>query len=457
MDVLSIDKGQEKREKEVKQAQCKMCKGFFPSDLIAHSKCPECTCIFNEWKNGRKKTPEEQEKFKGIRAHYKIPAYKRVYSVYQYDQQKYSDIWKKIQELAIKYGEHIYKNTSPYRVLELCYIKNKEGKLEHLKDEKHIFRYSALHKICALVAKTLTEKHGLLMDETTTEYLKRKTGIIYYNDDTEPMAEYEKAQRMPLKERIIVAIRLYRLLNIDEFTIEKASSLAPQIDVKFSKKTGKLLNPENITQNTKAEGEIEKPFKDWERIKELYINGYEVKKLAQRFSIPVTTLREKIVKENWGKIQAVENFIERENQKCDNNITALKINEINETPKGDSMDEEKEHINETSTQPEDLERIKWHNAVKEDIVNGLQRCEIMKKYNISDTTYYRLKNELEEESILKPVTILLTSEEEKEVRQFIKTIRRKEYTFKLNEEEHLLVEKVLNFHKLKGLMDCVNL
>lgn len=455
MDVLSIDKEQEKRE--VKQAQCKMCKGFFPADLIAHNKCPECIRIFNEWKNGRPKTPEEQEKFKGIRAHYKIPAFKKVYSVYQYDQKKYSDIWKKIQELAIKYGEHIYTNTSPYRVLKLCYIKNKEGELEHLKDEKHIFRYSALHKICALVAKTLTEKHGLVMDETTIEYLKRKTGIIYYNDETEPMAEYEKAQRMPLKERVIVAIRLYRLLNIDEFSIEKASSLAPQIDVKFSKKTGKLLNPEKITQNTKVEGEIEKPFKDWERIKELYINGYEVKKLAQRFDIPVTTLREKIVKENWGKIQAVENFIEREAQKCDNNITAPKINEINETPKGDGMDEEKEHINETSTHPEDLERIKWHNAVKEDIINGLRSCEIMKKYHISETTYYKLKNELEEESILKPVTILLTSEEEKEVRQFIKTIRRKEYTLKLNEEEHLLVEKVLNLYKLKGLMDCVNL
>ena len=458
MYVLSIDKEQEKRgKKEVKQAQCKMCKEFFPSDLIAHNKCPECTRIFNEWINGREKTPEEKEKFKDIRVHYKIPAYKRVYSVYQYDQKKYSDIWKKIQKLAIKYGEHIHKNTSPYRVLELCYIKNKEGKLEHLKDEKHIFRYSALHKICALVAKTLTEKHGLVMDETTIEYLKRKTGIIYYNDETEPMAEYEKAQLMPLRERVIVAIRLYRLLNIDEFTIEKASSLAPQIDVKFSKKTGKLLEPENITQNTKTKGQIEKPFKDWERIKELYIACYDIKKLAQRFDIPVTTLREKIVKENWGKIQPVENFIERETPKCNNNITAPKINEINETPKGDCMDEEKEHINETSTQPEDLERIKRHNLIKEDIVNGLQRCKIMEKYNISDTTYYKLKNELEEESILKPVTILLTTEEEKEVRQFIKTIRRKEYTFKLNEEEHLLVEKVLNFHKLKGLIDYVNL
>lgn len=401
MTGLSIEKEKEKREKqEVEQKQCKMCKGFFSADLISHNRCPECNKIFKEWQNGRKKTPEEKKKFKGIRAHYKIASYKKVYSVYQYDQQKYSEIWQKVKKLSLKYGKEIFDRTNPYRVLKNCYIRV-GGNLVHLKDEKHIFRYPTLHNLSILIAKTLTQKHGLEMDVQTIEYLKKKTGIIYYNDETEPMAEYEKAQRMPLKERIIVAIRLYRLLNIDEFTIEKASSLAPQIDVKFSKETGKLLNPENITQNTKTKGEIEKPFKDWERIKELYIMGYNVKKLAQRFDIPVTTLREKIVKENWGNRKGTELFINNE-----------------------------------------LERMKMQNDKRNSsesigLSERTRNAKENQKENIQDDTQENKNKE-------RAVTLMLTIEEEEKILQFLKKIRYKEYTFKLNEEEFLLINQTLN-------------
>ena len=289
---------------------CSMCKDYFPESMLKHNKCPKCTELFLEWKNGRPKTAEEKKKYKGIRAHYDIPIYKKVYSVYQYDQQKYTGIWRKIQKLSIKYGKHIYDRVNPYRVLELCYIK-KEGKLVHLKDERHIFRYPALHKICAKIANTLTEKHHLEMDETTIEYLKRKTGIVYYADEKEPTAEFEKAITMPLRERIRVAIRLLRLLNIDQISIESATLMASNLDKKLPKNKQEIeAEALLIDKKTKDESIEEISAEKWEKVHLYYRAGYSVKDLSDRFGIAKSTILDKAQKDGW-----VRNCILREQER----------------------------------------------------------------------------------------------------------------------------------------------
>ena len=78
------------------------------------------------------------------RVRHSIPTYKKVYTVYQYNRKKYSEIFKKARALAYKYGRHIFDNVSPYRVLNLCYIRDKNGKLQHIGDEKHIYRIRTL-------------------------------------------------------------------------------------------------------------------------------------------------------------------------------------------------------------------------------------------------------------------------------------------------------------------------
>lgn len=209
--------------------QCRMCKGFFPASKIKMNKCPECRIIYNEWKNGRAKTAEEREKYKGIRAHYNIPSYKKIYSVYQYDQEKFNKIWGRIQELSFKYGRHIYDNTNPYRVLKLCYVRDDLGGLVHLKDEKHIYRYKALHRINELIANTLREKHNIQTTREALTDLYKETGIIYYNDDIEPTADLEALTLKPLYIRLKVAIRLLRLLNCDDISIKEAVAYASNI------------------------------------------------------------------------------------------------------------------------------------------------------------------------------------------------------------------------------------
>lgn len=296
--------------------QCTMCKGFFPASEIKRHKCPECLTIYNEWKNGRAKTEEEREKYKGIRAHYNIPSYKKIYTVYQYDQEKFNKIWGRIQELSFKYGRHIYDNTNPYRVLKLCYVRDDLGGLVHLKDEKHIYRYKALHRINELIANTLREKHNIQTTREALIDLYKETGIIYYNDDIEPSADLEALTLKPLYIRLKVAIRLLRLLNCDDMSIKEAVAYAS-----------------NITRNIPRE-----------KIKSVWgVITYKYKPQAK--SKPI-------------------------------------VNEQKVAEKGQKIEEIRKEL---------------HKSIKNDIIKGLRPCDINKKYSISDSTYRKLKKELETE------------------------------------------------------------
>jgi len=202
---------------------CSMCKQLFPAQQIKNNKCPECAKIMKEWQNGRAKTSEEKIKFKNIRIHYTIPAYKKIYSVYQYDQQKYNDIFKRVQQLAFKYGRKIFDNVNSYDVLKQCYVLD-DGNKQHLGDEKHIYRYSSLEKVLSELAQTLLKKHNLQNNPEVMQYLFKRTNIAFY-DDVKPQAEFMPTFRLPINWRLKVNILLLKLLKEDGLEIEEATDL----------------------------------------------------------------------------------------------------------------------------------------------------------------------------------------------------------------------------------------
>lgn len=193
-----------------KVAICRLCKGEFFKEVLTAGKCPQCAKLWSEWQNGRKKTPEEIQKYGNGRVHYIVPAYKKVYSVYQYDWYEYSQIFKKIQKLSFKYGVQIFDKTNPYKVLKLCYIKE-EGQLVGLGDQKHIFRLKTLQNLYTLIAGELTERYNLLMSEDVLNYLFKRTKIRFY--PFEKQAEFLSPHPQTIKTRLLIHIQLLRLLR----------------------------------------------------------------------------------------------------------------------------------------------------------------------------------------------------------------------------------------------------
>ena len=147
------------------------------------------------------------------RIRYKIPCYKKVYSVYQYNQSKYFKIYKKIQELALKYDNQIFYKTEPYKVLNLCYTRNKKGCKNHLGDEKHIFRYKIFENILKEIANYLILTYKLLPRKDVLLYLFKRTHIALYNENGDMQAELMDYWRMSFFTRIKANLMLLRQLK----------------------------------------------------------------------------------------------------------------------------------------------------------------------------------------------------------------------------------------------------
>ena len=151
----------------------------------------------------------KKEKKKRIR--YLIPTYKKVYSIFQYDQQKYMDIWKRIRELAIKLNKpSIFFDVSPQKVLRLCYIRE-NGHRKHLGDSKHIYRLKSLYKIQA----HLFNYSRIPLNLNAANELKwERSGVLFFYDHYDGgYAEIIGTDTLPIKERVILHIRLLRYLR----------------------------------------------------------------------------------------------------------------------------------------------------------------------------------------------------------------------------------------------------
>ena len=162
------------------------------------------------------------------RVRYKIPSYRKVYSLYVYNRAKYGKIYKKLQRVALKYNESIFYRVNPYRVLDLCYV-YKDGKLQHLGDERHIYRYRALESILAKLAQVIQERYNLLLCNDVLLYLFKRTGIVFYNDGEDTQAELIAVYRRGIRARITANLMLLRLiksgLEVEEAVNEVNSKL----------------------------------------------------------------------------------------------------------------------------------------------------------------------------------------------------------------------------------------
>lgn len=139
-----------------------------------------------------------------------IPKYKKVYTVYQYDRRKYSRIFRKIYDLAIKYDLEIFNRTSAYRVLDLCYYKDKQGNRKHLGDSKHIYRYRILQEILKEIADYILIAYEI--EPETLKYLYHKTHLFVAYNEEYSQAELIETCFLPIKDRIKIHIALLRKL-----------------------------------------------------------------------------------------------------------------------------------------------------------------------------------------------------------------------------------------------------
>lgn len=152
-----------------------------------------------------------------------IPTYKKVYSVYQYDREKYMSIWAKIRKLALKFDNPtIFFNVNPYSVLRHCYIKD-YGELQHLGDEKHIFRMPVLK---AIQKELYTYSSQPLQKIFLAKELSwEQHGIIFYYDFKDGgEGEIKGTQLLSIKERLKAHIKLLRYLR-KGYNLQKAMRL----------------------------------------------------------------------------------------------------------------------------------------------------------------------------------------------------------------------------------------
>ena len=152
-----------------------------------------------------------ESKVKRKRIRYEIPTYKKVYSVYQYDRKKYMEIWQKLRNLAIKYNNsNIFFRVNPYKVLDICYIKDSIGKRIHTGDAKRIFRYKSLQSIYSLIAYEVFQGQLKLF---FGEWRLLKDGLVIYFEEQGNQAEIQGTELLPVGERLKIHIELLRQLR----------------------------------------------------------------------------------------------------------------------------------------------------------------------------------------------------------------------------------------------------
>lgn len=140
-----------------------------------------------------------------------IPSYKKVYSLYQYDQSKYMDIWKKIRDLALKLNKpSIFFDVSPQKVLRLCYIKE-NGHRKPLGDHKHIYRFQTLYNIQAHIFNYARTPLNL---NAANDLQWEKGGVLFFYDHYDGgFASIIGTEQLPIKYRVLLHLRLLRYLR----------------------------------------------------------------------------------------------------------------------------------------------------------------------------------------------------------------------------------------------------
>ena len=176
--------------------------------------------MFEDWER-----PEEKEKIIiPLRERYDIPTYLKFYTIYQYDRNKFQKllkVWLQTDEGKERTLETLKAKQN--EILELCYLKDEQGNKLRDSDEKHIFRYKTLVKICELlyyqvnpdIFCTYYEQDGLrVYKDIYTKEDYEYQGKIYKGQQFENVgASVLNTEELPIKYRVIIHIRLLRLLR----------------------------------------------------------------------------------------------------------------------------------------------------------------------------------------------------------------------------------------------------
>lgn len=165
-----------------------------------------------------------QNPVKEGRIHYEFPTYKKVYSVYQFDWNKYTRFWRTLRHRAynilntsgITLAQHYWDSINPYLIISRCFILDELGRPKHLGDERHIYRIDSLcrihHKIYDYCEKEALQTYGV----------SKQYGLICHIEDEQ--AELENTWFLPIKQRVKLHIQvlrnLYDGLSLEESTKE---------------------------------------------------------------------------------------------------------------------------------------------------------------------------------------------------------------------------------------------
>lgn len=143
--------------------------------------------------------PEEK------RVRYDVPTYLKFYSIYQYDRNKFTELLK--IWLATDEGKNRTLETLKAKqdeILELCYLRAPDGSKLRDSDEANIFRYKTLENVYNLIYNQLG----------VNPFIKKsyeQDGLGVHPD--EQQAEIVGTWKLPIKQRVIIHIRLLRLLR----------------------------------------------------------------------------------------------------------------------------------------------------------------------------------------------------------------------------------------------------
>lgn len=161
-----------------------------------------------------------------------IPSYKKIFSVYQYDEIKYHKLYKNLQQIALKLNDvSIFNRVNPYRILDLCYIRDCNGKRIKTCNVKHIFRLKVKHHICGQIASELISMYDLALNDDVLRYIYKRTGIAFFVRE-----DLLQAELLEVRNNVITPIEWVRV------HIDILRQLRQHKEVEVSVKIAKELN-----------------------------------------------------------------------------------------------------------------------------------------------------------------------------------------------------------------------
>ena len=168
--------------------------------------------------------PEPVKVEENTRIRYEVPTYIKFYSIYQYDREKFTKllkIWLETDEGKNRTLETLKAKQS--EILELCYKRDENGNKLRDSDEQYVKWVKPLTTIYELIYNQIGanpfidnyEQDGLrVIRDIYTEEEYEYQGKTYKGQKfVNVSASIKGTDNLPIKQRVIIHIRLLRLLR----------------------------------------------------------------------------------------------------------------------------------------------------------------------------------------------------------------------------------------------------